>query len=280
MTVNTLVPWYGSNRSCADQAGVELQGLKWVGVVFAGGMSEIPYIGARTLVINDIHSHLINLGRVVGSAELFPAFQQQTEGKLFHPVELADAQQRCLEREGRKPDLSNPDIAWAVDYWTAVWMGRSANAGQPKEFQGNLSVRMNANGGDSAVRYRSATASLSAWHRQLLRANFKQQDCFEFLEEVGDEIGHGVYCDPPFPGPGDKYKHVLSDEDHRRLAERLRGFVNARVVCRFYEHPLVRELYPADRWTYRTVAGGKTQANKDAPELLLINGASYAKGVA
>jgi hypothetical protein len=289
MTTKTLTPWFGSNRSCAAEAGRELAGLSWVGVVFAGGMSEIPFIGARSLVINDLHSALINLGRVVASPDLFPAFQQATEGKLFHPIELQDAQCRCLEREaaienargaglfgGPVTTCKVPDVAWAVDYWVAVWMGRSANAGTDGEFRGNLSVRMNANGGDSAVRYRSATGSLPAWHRLLLRANFKSQDCFEFIDSVGDEQGHGLYCDPPFPGPGYSYKHKFTAAMHRRLAEKLAAFQRTRVVCRFYEHELVRELYPASRWTFRAVKGGRTQANEAGAELLLINGESIA----
>lgn len=295
MTTKTLVPWYGSNRSCADEAGREFEGLSWVGVAFAGGMSEIPHIGARSLVINDLHAHLINLGRVVASAELFPAFQWAVEGKLFHPTELAEAQQRCMEREAAMSAPSGdalfgdasiatppgkPDLAWAIDYWVATWMGRSAKAGQPGEFRGNLSVRMNANGGDSAVRYRSATGSLPAWHRLLLRANFKQQDCFEFLDAVDDDAEHGLYLDPPFPGPGDLYRHKFTTEMHRRMAMKLAAFKHIRVVCRFYEHPLVRELYPQDKWTYRQIKGGKRQTNEDAPELLLINGPSLVRSAA
>jgi hypothetical protein len=48
----------------------------------------------------------------------------------------------------------------------------------------------------------------------------------------------------------------------------------ARVVCRFYDHPLVRELYPEQRWTWRHLAGGRKQTNGDAPEVLLLNGPS------
>jgi len=61
---------------------------------------------------------------------------------------------------------------------------------------------------------------------------------------------------------------------HRRLADKLATFTTARVVCRFYDHPLVRELYPEQRWTWRHLAGGRKQTNGDAPEVLLLNGPS------
>lgn len=53
----------------------------------------------------------------------------------------------------------------------------------------------------------------------------------------------------------------------------LHGFLIAatRVVCRFYEHPMVRELYPEPRWVYHAVEGGKKQSNGAAPELLITN---------
>jgi hypothetical protein len=41
-------------------------------------------------------------------------------------------------------------------------------------------------------------------------------------------------------------------------------------VCRFYDVPLVRELYPADRWEWRHLEGRK-QTNEAAPEVLLVN---------
>jgi hypothetical protein len=46
--------------------------------------------------------------------------------------------------------------------------------------------------------------------------------------------------------------------------------VDTRVVCRFYDHPLIRELYGADRWTWLQL-DGRTQANYGAPEVLLVS---------
>lgn len=46
--ITTLVPWYGSNRTLAENVGAALKGCSWVGVPFAGGMCELGHIEART----------------------------------------------------------------------------------------------------------------------------------------------------------------------------------------------------------------------------------------
>jgi site-specific DNA-adenine methylase len=150
-----------------------------------------------------------------------------------------------------------------------MWMGRSAKAGTTGEFNGGLPVRWNANGGDSNTRYRSAVRSIVAWRGILARCNFTCLNCFDFLKYVQDNTGHGVYCDPPFPETGDAYKHSFTEEQHRLLAKRLTEFRKTRVVCRFYEHPLIRELYPEPFWAWQRHTGRK-QSGADAPEVLLV----------
>jgi site-specific DNA-adenine methylase len=110
--------------------------------------------------------------------------------------------------------------------------------------------------------------SIVGWRRVLQRCNLVVMDCFEFLDKCQDAAGHGIYCDPPFPEAGDKYKHKFSEADHRRLAGRLVEFEKATIVCRFYDHALVRELYSEAVWTWTHYTGRK-QSNADAPEVLL-----------
>ena len=43
-----------------------LDGCEWVGIPFAGGMSEVPHIKAHTVVVNDLHEGIITLGRSDG----------------------------------------------------------------------------------------------------------------------------------------------------------------------------------------------------------------------
>lgn len=275
LTTTAIAPWFGSNRMLAPIVGKELAGCKWVGVPFAGGMSELAHIKASTIVVSDLHRHVINLARVVRCPKILESLVKALDAKPFHPETLSDAQERCLQGV----DESLPvDYLAAEAYFVACWMGRSAKAGTDGEFTGGLPVRWSATGGDSNTRYRSATASLEAWGEIMRRCNFVVQDVFEFLSNVKDLDGHGLYLDPPFPGPGDAYKHRFTEEQHLRLAGLLWDFQRCRVVCRFYDHPLIRELYPEPRWTWMRLKGRK-QSNDAAPEVLIINGPSYG-GVA
>lgn len=277
MKVKALAPWYGSNRMLAEHVGAALVGCEWVGVPFAGGMSELVAIDARTVVVSDWHAHVINLAAVVSDPDLNPKLRERLRDLPFHEGVLESAQERCAKREYRPWFEAwrgeGPDLDWAVDYFVCAWMSRNATAGTGKEFEAPLSLRWEAGGGDSAVRFRNAAEGLAEWLEIMRRCTFARLDVFEFLDKVKDRPKHGLYLDPPFPGPGDKYKHTFGESVHRRLADRLAKFQACRVVCRFYEHPLVRELYPETQWKWRRLVG-RTQSNGDAAEVLLVKGAT------
>lgn len=258
----------------APVVGQELRGCKWVGIPFAGGMCELGHIKASTIVVSDLHRHVINLARVV--AERGDQLAEQLAALAFHPDELRDAQERCRMWEQDEHLGFEINLGAARSYFTACWMGRSHKSGIDDEFNGGLSTRWNANGGDSNKRYRSAVEALAEWQGIMRRCNFSVLDVFDFLDRCEDSEGHGIYCDPPFPGPGDRYKHQFSEAQHRRLAARLGEFKLTRIVCRFYDHPLIRELYPEGQWTYVRLKGRDQANNGEKSELLVINGKSYS----
>jgi DNA adenine methylase len=276
--VRTLVPNYGSNRLLAGAVGEALAGCAWVGIPFCGGLAELPAITARTVVANDLHGHVVNLAKVAGDRKLGPDLYRRLRRLAFHPKTLAEAQEYCRGREkcwdtgvlSLKRQLTEPCIEWAVAYFTCAWMARNGTALAGGEFKAPLSVRWNAGGGDSPVRFRNAAKGLLTWRRILARCTFTCLDAFEFLEKCKDEPGTGIYCDPPFPGPGDKYKFGFAGK-HGALAKRLALFKRARVVCRFYDVPLVRRLYmEGDGWKWLPQVGRKA-SNALAPEVLIVN---------
>jgi site-specific DNA-adenine methylase len=267
MKITAMAPWFGGNRTLAAHVGTALKGCRWVGVPFAGGMSELRHIAAPTIVVGDLHRHVINLARVLQDDIAGPKLYRQLRRLPFCEDVLDESQAWCKAFKGR-PEVDGFDCDAAYHYFVACWMGRSGKSGTDDEFNGGCAVRWNANGGDSNTRYRSAVRSIVGWRRVLARCNLVVLDCFEFLNQCQDQAAHGIYCDPPFPEAGAKYKHKFTEADHQRLGGRLVQFEKAVVVCRFYDHPLIRELYPETcwRWTHHT---GRKQSNADAPEVLL-----------
>lgn len=277
--ITAIAPWFGSNRMLAHEVGAELAGCKWVGVPFAGGMTEVVAIDARTINVNDKHSHVMNLASVTACPVLGPKMYRILRRIPFHPGVLDNAQDWC-KHIGAFPDGYKGDrdrLHWAVNYFIAAWMPRHGSSGTKTEFNAGISTRWNASGGDSAAHYQGAIRSINAWRKVLRRCNFTSLDFREFLAKCKDEPGIGIYCDPPFPGPGDRYAETMTDDDHYALMSMLRGFRNARVVIRYYDVPLVQDLYPEDRWTWRRLKGRDQANNGEKPEVLIINGSSNAQ---
>lgn len=267
--ITALASWYGSNRTLAANVGAALRGCDWVGVPFAGGCCELGHIDARTLLVSDLHRHVINLANVLAEECQGPELIRRLRRLVFHEETLVKAQRRMREIDsGAEVVFSTFDRA--LDYFVCAWMGRNGVAGTPAEFKTGLSFRWDAGGGDSAVRYRSAVEALRDFRKITPRCTFIVRDVFDFLRDVQDKPGHGLYCDPPFPGPGDKYTHPFDDKKQQRLADELGSFKACRVVCRFYDHPLVRELYPEPAWRWHRFDGRK-QTNAVGPEVLISN---------
>lgn len=275
--ITALAPWFGSNRTLAENVGRALAGCRWVGVGFAGGMSELLHIGARVVVVNDLHAHVLNLAGVVADDLFRKELIERIERVPYHPDALAAAQARCREREesageswfGWSDGTALPDVAWALDYFVCAWMSRNGCAGTKDEFEATYSMRWDAGGGGSATRFRNAAAGLDAWGRVMRRCEFVRSDVLKFLGQVKDRAEHGVYCDPPFPDVGDGYKYAFSTDDQRKLAAKLAAFKRCAVVVRFYDHPLIRELYPEPLWRWQRFEG-KKQTNEVATEEVLL----------
>jgi DNA adenine methylase len=276
LKTTALAPVFGSNRLNAALPGVLLQGCKFIAVAFAGGLPEVAGMKARTIIVNDRHSHIINLAMVAADSRLGPALRRKLKRLAFHPLILLTAQHMCRGWEEGGTDKWNgitPILPWAVDYFVCAWMARNGTAATDGEFTAGMSIRWDAGGGDSCVRFRSATESLREWQSILARCTFTCMDAFHFLDQVKDTDGHGLYCDPPWPTDGFAYKHKFTEKDQRRLAEKLTTYKKAKVVVRYGDHPLIRELYREPHWTWREVTG-RTQTNDAKREVLLMNWAA------
>jgi hypothetical protein len=277
----------------AERIGPELGKRSLVVVPFAGGMSELPYIDAGKLLVNDRHRHLVNLARVLSDPHLGLALYRRLRREVFHPDTLAAAQGRCSGREmefcdegslfnsslGDRRHAALAHLEWAADYAICTWMGRGGRSGTEGEFRQGLPIRYSPNGGGSAQRFHNWVASIPAWRRVLRRCEFATDDALDVIAACHDSARCGIYCDPPWPDVGDKYTHADNYAFQRRIASALSRFTAARVVVRYADHPLIRELYPRDRWTWLTYPS-RAQTNDKFDEVLILNGASRVAEVA
>lgn len=265
LKVTTLVPWAGGARLTAEAIGRELEGIPFVGIPFAGGMPELVHIRASTILVNDLHKHVINLAAVLANPQYGPKLIRELRRLPFHPHTLENYQELA-----RVTPNGTANYTAAKSYFVSQWMGRNGKSGGPNELKGGLALRYSATGGDSALRYSQAVQGLREWRKILQRCTFSCMDWREFLKKIKDGKAISVYADPPWPELGDElYTHKFKEKDHRELAKVLHEYKQARVVVRYLDCPLSRELYPEPLWTWRRFAGRNT-GNKEVKEVLII----------
>jgi DNA adenine methylase len=266
---------------------------------FCGGVSVLfSKPRCRQEVLNDLHGDIVNLTMVTASdrwIQLADRAQRTLYSEALYAACLKRFEAEPTYRPPADPDaVADADVARAYRYLLLTWMGRNGTSGMKRvKFQWTL--RYTCNGGDSAVRWRQVCESIPAWHDRLIGVAISNRDGFVLLEKIDDAPGTVIYLDPPYVEEGDAYLHPFESDDapllgkvndHRRLADVARRFKRARVIISYYDHPSIDSLYPG--WTKRALAVAKNLAVQNkrgagrvpAPEVLLINGPSLAKGAA
>lgn len=114
----------------------------------------------------------------------------------------------------------------------------------------------------SAPRLRRDILRAHALFRRFTKLEVTARDFADVLADAPSQAF--IYADPPYVEKGPQlYKHAMSEEDHRRLAEMLRS-TRASWVLSYDDHPLVRELYSwaeiaTVELTYTTAVASKTR---------------------
>lgn len=277
MKIKALAPWFGGKRNLAAVI-VELLGehkVYWD--PFCGSMAILfakPRCEMET--VNDLHGDLINLARVVQDKELAFELYDKLSRTLCAERFFREAKERWVSAE---PTNGKVDIERAYDYFVSSWMGLNGVSGTARcNYQ--FALRWCLGGGQGARRWRSVFESMPAWHKRLQNVLIVERDAFGLLDNIKDERGTVIYCDPPYFEKSSKYVHDFAAGDHQRLYESLKRFERARVIVSYYDHPKLEDLY--EGWhkicleksaqSLRNAnQGKKKKARKEQREILLCN---------
>lgn len=307
--IGAIAPWFGGKRTLAPVIVTELGKHGQYFEPFCGSMAVLfAKQPSQKETVNDLHGDLINLARVISNPTSAEILYETLQPVLFCDQILKDAG-RYLSEKPVPPDPTADEISCsavysshitrAYWYFIASWFGRNGTAGTARlDYQ--LAVRWTKGGGSPTVRWRNAVESLPWWHQRLRNVVILKRDALDIIDRFEDVKETAIYADPPYEavtrssgaiknGAGGKYLHEFDHsggmfgDDHQRLADALRGYRNARVVVSYYDCPRVRELYKG--WTvvehtrqkHLHAQNGRGARPKEAPEILLINGPSYAK---
>ena len=283
MKITAIAPWFGGKRTLAPAILHELGKHSAYWEPFCGSLAILlakPVVSMET--VNDLHGDLINLARCVqddtASVDLFSRLTRVACSEQLHR-EAADR----FRARGNIAAANELDVSRAFDYFLCSWLGRNGVAGTSSYNQG-FCRRFTKNGGHAATRFVSAVNSIPAWWERLRAVTILNDDGLELLKRIEDAPGVAIYCDPPYLVKGAKYVHDFASDDHKKLSEVLRRFKKTRVVVSYYAHDRLKELYPD--WTVTRLQATKAMVNQgmrdkkgatDAPEVLIINGPSYAE---
>ncbi len=277
MKITAIAPWFGGKRTLAPRIVAELGPHKSYWEPFCGSMAVLfEKTACSSETVNDLNGDVTNLARVIASESGPDLFARLLRTMFAEPLVIEARERR---RAGGMGDL---DAA----YWFFVesWAGRNGVAGT-RQSNTAFCVRYTSNGGDPAVRFRSAVASIPAWAHRLMGVTVLTRDGFDLLARVEDKLGTVIYADPPYLEKGAAYVHDFDGLHHKQLANLLSRFTKTRTVVSYYEHPRLAELYPG--WTKVSIEVSKAMASQGArdsrndiraTEVLLINGPSFSSG--
>ena len=298
-SITALVPYFGGKRSMAQAIVEELGKHAAYWEPFCGSMATLmakPVSAHETVC--DLYGDLTNLAMVVASDACAVLYDRLVRTLCNEALFLA-AKERVAEDWENVPasprEVQDVHVERAYWYFVAAWVGRSGCAGT-RRVNYQMAVRWTPGGGAGGVRFASATDSLPWFHQRLRNVLILRRSAFDVLPRIEDLPTVAIYADPPYlmntrgagrksgpGGGGSNYLYDFKAEDHVRLAEELRRFKKARVVVSYYADPALEELYPG--WTVVDhcrqknlhVQNRRGAGLCEAPEVLLLNGPSYAK---
>jgi DNA adenine methylase len=108
-------------------------------------------------------------------------------------------------------------------------------------------------------RWLGGVEQLDAICQRLIRVQIENRPAIDIIR-LYDSPTTLFYCDPPYihetRGDSKAYKHEMTDEQHRELADALNS-VKGKVAFSNYDCDLLRSLYPDKRW-HKTCGDAKT----------------------
>lgn len=269
MKTASPLSYFGSDAKVANRIGGYFDSCSHVTIACVGGASILPHLGATRIVCNDTNEFAINFYECVAGLH-----GERTkldlidccENTLSHPAHLKKAADRLTS-------VLAIDQAWA--YWALCWLGRGGQGGTKKiADQKKTSFRMTPSGGSNASRLRSAAEDLTEWAKHFERCEFSCLDICELLPKV--KFGNsncGLYIDLPWIEEGDAYLEACDEQTHRDVSsvlfERSQSD-GARILARYGDHSLIRELYRDADWTITPIES-RNQGNNAVKEIWITN---------
>jgi len=249
------IEWFGGKGNCVKKLLPFLSDHHTYVEVFGGGASLLFAKDPSPVeVYNDLDSGLVNFFRVLRDPEKFARF--------YHMATLTPYAREeynfCRETWESVEDEVERAYRWFV-------VARMSFGGSFGKSWGSAVTSSCNRVSKTCSKWLSILILLPAIAERMMRVQIEQQP-FETILERYDTPKTLFYCDPPYVPDTrrhGKYKHEMTDEDHRRLVEMLLT-VKGKVILSGYRNEIYKPLEGAGwvRHDYKTAcyAAARTRA--------------------
>jgi len=227
-----------------------------------------PFGGAAAVLLRKPPSYVEVYNDADEQVVTFFRILRERPEELIQAIERTPFSRAELARAYRP---AGDELEQARRFYVRAWQSRSGPSGQ---WRGGWRFER------SDARHKTITASWNdTRHLWAVARRLKQVclECDDALQVIGryDTPATLFYLDPPYPRATRArwgrtgYRHELSDEGHRRLAEELHGLQGLALVSS-YPSALYEELYGGRGW-HKAVREVRTEVKKTATEVLWIS---------
>lgn len=259
-----LIPYIGGkhrlahrlvDRCVATGAGTFVDVFGGSGAVLLAAAGKF-----KKLIYNDVDGDLVNLFRVVSN----PAQRVQ----LFKLLRWLPPSRRIFDDDYQRYLAGGRSFCWVADpvERARCTFYRHAFAFGGKVRSGGFAVSSgNPERIKEVQRYRNMLQKLARVGDLFRRSVIENLHYSDIIRTHGRRADTVLFIDPPYFGTEDCYSRTFGAGDHSFLAHQL-ATCNAQAVCTYYDAPVIRSLYPSDRWDWESIAATKnsclTRGNK------------------
>ncbi len=266
--MKNFIPYIGGKYNLVDQISKRLHatGKKCLVDVFGGSGAVTLHSGFKKRIYNDINGDIINLFQVMADIEGRKLLLKKL--KWTPPSrQIFDTDRQIHKKGGYNFGLVNCCVERArMTLYRHIFCfgGKTRNGGFAVSTKDRKNIK-------EVRKYQNVLRSLSDFGEFFSNTVIENLDFKKLIEVYGHKENIVLFIDPPYPGFSSYYSDNLNDYEHEQLAIMLLK-VPAPVICTFYDHSLIRKIYPIDAWKYEIVNGNKNSkqgGNQDTEELIL-----------
>jgi len=244
----SLIPYIGGKNRIAGQIAVYLKATcaDTLVDVFGGSAAVLLNAGFDKRVYNDISGDLVCLFRCLADRsqrlELFKQLRWTPPSRQIFDELRIGFRRNCYSFGHMLDPVERAAATFYLYLFSFGGKGRS----------GGFSVSLNDRPVIKEVaRYNARLRELAAIGEYFRTTMIEHLDYGQCIGKY-DKPNCVLFVDPPYVGTEKHYCYRFSLADHVLLAKYLELY-KAAVVCTYYDHPLIRDLYPTDGWTWHPI---------------------------